>query len=507
MVSRLRNHFFYYFKHLQEKCIFTPMNFKNLSLRIRIFLSMLLLVLIASIITATLTIYQYNEQGKEYHEKRLIRKEKNIRATIKNELDRTTYAVETAELPQIFREQIYNIAHNNKLDINIYNLDGKLLKSSVHTYPQDQNNYDIDIKIVDKLENSEDKRVLISEIRNGKELRYSYTFIEDFKFKPIGILGLPYLQDNSEQDKELNEFLNRLIFAYLIIFLIAISIAYWLSSYVTKSIKEVSEKISKMHIGSRNEKVEITSTSKEITTLLNAYNQKVDELEESAVKLAKSEREEAWREMAKQVAHEIKNPLTPMRLTVQSFVRRFNPNDDDYKEKLQEFSKTMILQIDTLTSIASAFSNFAKMPTQNKENLNVVEVVKHGLEIFNEDYISYHPTQEIVMAKLDKIQLTRIVTNLVKNAIQALSSIEEPSIKVSVKQEVNKVIIIVKDNGKGIEDAHKSQIFEPKFTTKSSGMGLGLAMVKNIIEAYKGTISFTSELGKGTVFTVVLPIE
>ena len=134
-------------------------------------------------------------------------------------------------------------------------------------------------------------------------------------------------------------------------------------------------------------------------------------------------------------------------------------------------------------------------------------MVKHSLEIFHEDYITYYPSQEIIMAKVDKIQLTRIVTNLVKNATQALSEKENPLIEVKVKQKNNKVIITVSDNGKGIEEAHKAQIFEPKFTTKSSGMGLGLAMVKNIIEAYKGTISFTSELGKGTVFTVVLPVE
>ncbi len=483
------------------------MNFKNLSLRIRIFLSMLFLVLIASIITAALTIYQYNEQGNDYHKKRLMRKESNIRATIKNELDRTTYAVETEELPQIFRDQIFNISHNNKLDVHIYDLDGNLLISSVPTFPQDQKSYNLDPNIVHQLENNERKRLLITEIVDGKEVQSSYTYIEDFKFKPIGILGLPYLQDNTEQNRELGEFLERLIIAYILIFLIAISIAYWLSSYITKSIKQVSDKISKMQLGSRNEKVQVANASEEITTLVNAYNQKVDELEESAVKLAKSEREEAWREMAKQVAHEIKNPLTPMRLTVQSFVRRFDPKDPNYKENLHEFSKTMILQIDTLTSIATAFSNFAKMPTQNKETLNVVEVVKHGLEIFHESYINYYPQQEKVIAKVDKIQLTRVVTNLVKNAIQALAEVENPLIEVSVKQENNKVIIKVSDNGKGIEDSHKNQIFEPKFTTKSSGMGLGLAMVKTIIEAYNGTISFTSKLDKGTTFTVILPLE
>ena len=481
------------------------MNFRNLSLRIRIFLSMLLLILIASIITASITIYQDNEERKEYHEKRLLRKEENIRATIKNELDRTTYAVETAELPQIFREQIFNIAHNNTLDIHIYDLDGKLLKSSVPTYPQDEKNYDLNPDIVKLLENSSNKRVLTDKNKNGNDVRFSYTYIENFKFKPIGILGLPYLQDNTEQEKELNEFLKRLILAYLVIFIIAIFISFWLSSYITKSFKEVSEKINQMQLGKRNEKIEISNASKEISILLNAYNQKVDELEESAIKLAKSEREEAWREMAKQVAHEINNPLTPMRLTIQSFTRRFNPQDEDYKEKLKDFSDTMILQIDTLTSIASSFSNFAKMPTRNDEELNVVDVVKKGLEIFKEPYITYHSEKEIILANLDKIQLTRIVTNLVKNATQALTEVDNPKIEVKVKQVNKQVVILISDNGKGIADEHKTQIFEPKFTTKSSGMGLGLAMVKNIIEAYNGSIDFTSQLEKGTVFTVKLP--
>ncbi|HIE45693.1 MAG TPA: HAMP domain-containing histidine kinase [Flavobacteriaceae bacterium] len=468
---------------------------------------MLLLVLIASIITAILTFYQYNEQGKDYHRKRLIRKENNIKATIKNELDRTTYAVETAELPQIFRDQIYNISHNNKLDIYIYDLEGKLLKSSVPTYPQDEKSYDLLPDIVHQLENSKNKRVLTDINKNDNDVQYSYTYIENFKFKPIGILGLPYLQDNTEQEKELNEFLKRLVLAYLIIFLIAITIAYLLSSYITKSFKKASDKINQMQLGKHNEKIEIEGTSKEFSILLNAYNQKVDELEESAVKLAKSEREEAWREMAKQVAHEINNPLTPMRLTIQSFTRRFNPKDENYKEKLKEFSNTMILQIDTLTSIASAFSNFAKMPTRNDEELNVVDIVKKGLEIFNEHYITYHSDKEIILANLDRIQLTRIVTNLVKNATQALTEVKNPKIEVKVKQVNKQVIIKVSDNGKGIADEHKNQVFEPKFTTKSSGMGLGLAMVKNIIEAYNGSIDFTSILGKGTTFTVKLPIE
>lgn len=484
------------------------MNFSKLSLKIRIFLSMLPLVIIATLLIVGLANYQYREQASEYHIKRLLRKENTIKATIENELDRTTYLVETKDLSKIFKNQIYNIRDIHKLDIEIYDLKGKLLTSSYPTFINDETNYDLSIKIIEEIENSVDHRYLENRIIKGRKIQDSYTYIIDKKFKPIGILGLPYLQDNTEQNKELAEFLNRLIiYAFLPIVLFAIAIGYWLSRYITKSIKEVSEKISKTALGSRNEKVEVANTSKEISTLVNAYNSMVDKLEESAIKLAKSEREEAWREMAKQVAHEIKNPLTPMRLTVQSFQRKFDPLDPNSKEKLNDYSKTLIDQIDTLTTIASAFSNFAQMPKQQKMALNVVEVVKHTSEIFDENYIEFNASKNKIIAQLDKTQLIRIVTNLIKNATQALSEQENPILNITIFEQEKSVQITVKDNGKGIEKEHISQVFEPKFTTKSSGMGLGLPMIKNIIEAYNGTITFTSEIGKGTTFTVTLPLE
>jgi nitrogen fixation/metabolism regulation signal transduction histidine kinase len=211
--------------------------------------------------------------------------------------------------------------------------------------------------------------------------------------------------------------------------------------------------------------------------------------------------------MAKQVAHEIKNPLTPMRLTVQSFERKFNPEDPDLKQKLNDYTKTLIQQIDTMTSVASAFSNFASMPAQQNETLNVVEVVEFSLDIFNEEYISFESKEEEIITIMDRTQLIRIITNLVKNAIQAIPEEQtEKSILVAVKREENNVNITVKDNGIGIELEYTEHIFEPKFTTKTSGMGLGLGIIKNIIENYKGTITFETEFGKGTTFKVSLPI-
>jgi nitrogen fixation/metabolism regulation signal transduction histidine kinase len=223
------------------------------------------------------------------------------------------------------------------------------------------------------------------------------------------------------------------------------------------------------------------------------------------VKLAAGEREQAWREMAKQVAHEIKNPLTPMRLSVQSFERNFDRNDPEIEAKVAEYSTTLINQIDTMSSIAAAFSNFAKMPAQQNEMLNVPKIVKLALDIFNEDYIQFSSEKEEILAKFDRTQLIRVITNLLKNAIQAMVGQENPRIILSIHEEASYVCVIISDNGVGISEENIEKVFEPKFTTKSSGMGLGLAMVKNIVETYSGSITFTSKQGKGTTFKLRFP--
>ena len=341
----------------------------------------------------------------------------------------------------------------------------------------------------------------------GDRYRASYTYINDSKFKPIGILNLPYFEDNSFNDKELREFLIRLGWVYLVMLLIAIGLAYFISKYITRSLQTVADMLSSTDLTRRNKKIFVEDPSVEIGGLITSYNAMIDELEQSAAKLARSEREQAWREMAKQVAHEIKNPLTPMRLSVQSFERKFDPDDPEVETKVREYSKTLIQQIDTMSNIASAFSNFAEMPAQQNETLNVVKIVKLALDIFNEDYIRFHSEEKKIIAKLDRTQLIRVVTNLVKNAIQAMPEVENPQILVSVSSEGEMVKISVADNGIGIAEEVKDKIFEPKFTTKSSGMGLGLGMVKNIVETYKGDISVHSREGVETIFTVRFPKE
>ncbi len=481
--------------------------FSMLSLRIRIFLSMILLIVTSSILLASISIIQFKNEAREYHQERLETKENAIKEHIAYVLSTTTYPMTTENLPLIFKDHIHELSDIHNLEINIYDLKGALLKSSKASFAIDSISPPIEPYVIKLVQSSIDKRYVDIKTINGQKHRSSFTQIKDEKFKPIGILNVPYVEDDSYYQTEINNFLIRLGQVYTFTLLIAFALAYFLSTYITQSLKTISDKISETSLNQKNEKIVLTANSREINLLISSYNAMVDKLEESALKLAQSEREEAWREMAKQVAHEIKNPLTPMRLTVQNFQRKFDISDPDVKAKLNDYSDTLIQQIDTMSSVASAFSNFASMPAQQNETLNVVKVVELALDIFNESYIVFESAENHIISIIDRTQLIRIITNLVKNAIQSIPEDQmEKHVKVLVMRDGLFVKIVVSDNGVGIESQNATRIFEPKFTTKTSGMGLGLGIIKNIIENYKGTITFESNFGKGTIFTVSLPI-
>lgn len=468
---------------------------------------MILLVVVASILIAAVTIYQYNEQSRDYHEQRLERKEAQLLSSINYVLRQTTYPITTANLGLIFKDKIYEIANIQKVEFNLYDLEGTLIKSSKPSFENDSITRCITADILNALNQSIDKSYVESNVQLGGDFRSSYNIFSDSKAKPLGILNLPYFEDDSLNEAELREFLVRLGYAYFVMLLVAIAFAYFVSRFITRSLKTISEIMNETRLEKRNKKIELKGASEEVSVLVESYNSMIDELEESAVKLATSEREQAWREMAKQVAHEIKNPLTPMRLSVQSFQRKFDPKDANVEQKVGEYSKTLIQQIDTMSSIASAFSNFAEMPAQKSETLNIVEVINLALDIFTEDYISFISEEKEIIANFDRTQLIRVVTNLVKNAIQAIPKDRTPKIEVKVYAEDNNVFIAVSDNGNGISEENKPKVFEPKFTTKSSGMGLGLPMLKKIVETYNGSITFESQEGSGTTFKVSFPID
>ncbi|MFN7043904.1 MAG: sensor histidine kinase [Flavobacterium sp.] len=468
---------------------------------------MIFLTLIASVLIAAVSIYQFRKEAKEYHQDRLERKETAIAEHINYVLQTTTYPLNTQNIPLIFKDKIFELADIHSMEINFFDLKGNLLISSKAIFKLDKDKPKINPSTLKIIQSSLDKRYMEFSSMDGKTFRSSYSYLKDTKFKPLGILNLPYEENTEFYDNEVRNFLIRFGQVYIFMFFIAIVLSYFLSSYITKSLKIISDKIQQTHLDQRNEKIVIEDGSKEINLLVRSYNNMVDKLEESATMLAQSEREQAWREMAKQVAHEIKNPLTPMRLTIQSFQRKFDPNDPNVSKKLDDYTQTLLQQIDTMSSVANAFSNFATMPAQQNETLNVVRIVKMALEIFNEDYIQFSALEDEIIAKLDRTQLIRVITNLVKNAIQAIPEEQvNKSIFVTVFRQDDHVKIAVKDNGKGISLVNLERIFEPKFTTKSSGMGLGLAIIKNIIENYNGTISFETEPNNGTEFLVSFPI-
>jgi signal transduction histidine kinase len=483
-------------------------NIKNLSLQIRIFLSMIFLTLIASILIATVSIYQFRKEAREYHQDRLERKETAITEHINYVLQTTTYPLNTQNIPLIFKEKIFELADIHSMEINFFDLKGNLLISSKAIFKLDKDKPKINPSTLKIIQSSLDKRYIEFSKVDEQSFRSSYSYLKDTKFKPMGILNLPYEENTEFYDNEVQNFLIRFGQVYVFMFFISIVLSYFLSSYITKSLKIISDKIQQTQLDQRNEKIVIEDGSKEINLLVRSYNNMVDKLEESAAILAQSEREQAWREMAKQVAHEIKNPLTPMRLTVQSFQRKFDVNDPNMSKKLDDYTKIILQQIDTMSAVANAFSNFATMPAQQNETLNVVYIVKMALEIFNENYIQFSALEEEIIAKLDRTQLIRVITNLVKNAIQAIPEEQENKmVFVTVFRQDNEVKIAVKDNGKGISEENQDRVFEPKFTTKSSGMGLGLAIIKNIIENYHGRITFETEPNVGTEFLVSFPIN
>lgn len=365
------------------------------SLRNRFFISLISLVFVAASIIAAVTVYQYRDESKRYQQDQLERTVKSIESSIDYQIENTTYPLETKYINLIFKDKIYEISHIHDTRIKLYDLDGKLLKSSRATFLNQSDSTQLSNAILNQLKNAAENRFNYNHIDpDGHRIQSAFSYITDAHFKPLAILSIPHIESDGFLEKELRYFLIVLGQVYLILILAAVILSYLFSRYITKSLDTVSEKIFTTRVDRKNQKINTAKIPKEIQGLVNAYNAMVDELEESANKLAANEREQAWREMAKQVAHEVKNPLTPMRLSIQSFERSYNPLDPYNQEKIKNFSKTMIEQIDTMSAVASAFSDFAKMPKPKNELLNAVEVVERAIAVFNKDDIFFHPEKK-----------------------------------------------------------------------------------------------------------------
>lgn len=323
-------------------------------------------------------------------------------------------------------------------------------------------------------------------------------------------LNVPYFATQTELNQQISTFLVALININAFIFLIAGLLVLLISNTITKSFSLITEKLRSVNLGQLNEPVEWDKED-EIGLLVKEYNKMVQKLEVSAEKLAKSEREGAWREMARQVAHEIKNPLTPMKLSIQYLQRAIANDSPDVKALSRNVANTLVEQIEHLSNIASDFAAFAHITKINNEEFSLSELLSSvtGLYMSNpECHIYFERNDNPYMVEADKTQINRLFTNLLQNAIQAIPEGREGHIAISMEdgESGETVVVKVTDNGTGIPPEVQPKIFVPNFTTKSSGTGLGLAMCKNIVEQAGGRIWFTTAPGAGTTFYVALPV-
>jgi len=394
-------------------------------------------------------------------------------------------------------------------DINLYSLGGNLLSS---TRPEIFDKNLLSQKINPIAYNKlaiENESFIITEENIGK-LKYSSAYLpfHNSNKEVVAYLNLPYFARQNELQSEISSFLMTIMNVYTFIIVLSIIVILFMSNYISRPLRMIKEKMQKLTLGGSNEKIE-WSGEDEIGHLIVEYNLMVEQLSQKAELLAKSERESAWREMAKQVAHEIKNPLTPMKLSVQYLLRSWNEKDPDWEDRLHRLSDTLIQQIDTLSDIATAFSDFAKMPKSNNEKIELNETISHAIELYKDyDNIQINFTADenkTYNIFADQKQLLRVFNNLIKNSIQSFEINKNGFVDIDIVEQSQQYIIHFRDNGCGIPKEQQAMIFVPNFTTKSKGTGLGLAMVKNIILNLGGDITFESEEGKGTVFTIVLP--
>lgn len=412
--------------------------------------------------------------------------------------------------PEARKAELNQLVRDLNLDFNLYDEQGHLFYSSQPKI--------FEQKIVSTLMNPG----ALFEIRKKGRTQYilpesagklhyiaAYSPFTDRNGNVTGFLNLPYFEKQNELNREISGFLSALINIYILLFAMAVLVTLFISSRITKPLLLIQNKLSGFRLGKRNEPIEYKRKD-EIGQLVQEYNRMLEELTASADKLAQSERESAWREMAKQVAHEIKNPLTPMKLSVQHLQRAWAENRADKEKLLDTMAKTIIQQIDTLSDIATEFSNFAKMPEAKMKKLELRAIIDSAVSLFRDTpavNIKFIASQETLYVNADPDQLMRAFSNLLKNAIQSIPDNRQGEIKVEMIQNPDGYCTIkFNDNGIGIPDNQMDKIFSPNFTTKSSGMGLGLSMVKNIVQITGGTIWFTSEYDKGTSFFIRLPL-
>ena len=482
-------------------------NFNNIKLNVKIqavLISMIFITLVAFAIGAGAYVADINlETNKDLLKEKIgaVKIELEDRLKLEDEVDDTESEYLDFLLTKFSRVFV--------TDINIFDAKGDLLASSQpKIYSQGLVSKKMNTAAYRGIHLNNQSEYIHQESIGRLNYLSAYRPVYNQKGQFLAFLNVQYISRQHELENQISGFLLAII--NIMVFMLAFStiLSITVSNRLIRPLKNIQESLKNVQIGSASQAIEYNRTD-EIGELVKEYNKKVDELQKNAEILAKSERESAWREMAKQVAHEIKNPLTPMKLSIQHLSRSIKLADEESEEKLKRVTKSLIEQIDALTTIANEFSNFAKMPKANEIELDLAEVLKNTVSVFAEydqhEIILNIQPEEPPMIWADKDLLLRVFNNLIKNALQSIPLGEYGIVHINLKDEGESYLIEVKDNGVGIKTTEQDRIFVPYFTTKSKGTGLGLVMSKQIVEGMQGKIWFESELNVGTSFFVTFP--
>lgn len=490
------------YSQLQHK-----ISFKNIKLNVKIqavLIGLIFITLVAFAIGAGTYVAQQNlETNKDLIKEKI--------GSVKTELENKLFDYETLDnkSSNFLEYLLKKFSRVFVTDINAYNKNGDLLASSQpKIYSQGLISRKMNTAAYRGINLNNQSEFIHQESIGRLNYLSAYQPFYNERGEFLAFLNVQYISRQHDLENQISGFLLAII--NIMVFMLAFStiLSITVSNRLIRPLKYIQESLRTVQIGANSNPIEYDRED-EIGELVKEYNKKVEELQKNAEQLAKSERESAWREMAKQVAHEIKNPLTPMKLSIQHLSRSIKLADEDSEVKLQRVTKSLIEQIDALTKIANEFANFAKMPKANEIELDLSEVLKNTVSVFAE-YDQHEITLKILPSEetivwADKTLLLRVFNNLIKNAIQAIPVRENGIITVSLSKNDSTYIVAVKDNGVGIKEEQQDKIFVPYFTTKSTGTGLGLAMSKQIVESMNGKIWFESKLEVGTTFFVTFP--
>ncbi len=477
------------------------LNFSN-QLQISIITIIIISFIVLGMITRSNIIHLYNNKNRD----NLSEKTFSVLTELENKIGDAPAISE--DMKTYISEYLYKFSTIFYSDINLFDTKGSLIASSrPQIFEEELLSEKMNSNAYYKLAYGQNLLFIQNEKIGRQEYLSAYIPFRNNNDQIIAYLNLPYFAKQTELRREIGDFLAAYINVYVLLIVLAIMVTILVSRFITRPLQLIREKLGDIGLGKSNEKIQ-WKRKDEIGSLIEEYNRMIDELAKSAEMLAMSERESAWREMAKQVAHEIKNPLTPMKLSVQYLQKAWDEKAPDYEKQLKRFTRTIVEQIDSLSDIASEFSDFAKMPEANIEKIELTGIVKSAADLYQHHRhirISiYYPDQEYYVLA-DKRQLLRVFNNLIQNAVQAIGNKEDGLIQISISRESSFYLVEIKDNGSGITDEQAQRIFSPSFTTKSSGMGLGLAMARSILTSINGAISFESRPGEGATFTVKIP--